>query len=219
MLRRASRFAFHASLALLASTSTLLVRAQAQVHSGPVHQGSSSLSDVSRPVGADSGPVYESGRSVHDTGAGGLSGNAVRESVTGDVHSGPVSDVSVGAVTTGQSVGGAGAVTDAAAGAVKKDEDSPIRAGISQPLRDLVPLQEQLQAIQPLPRDTSPEDEAAAAEDAAAEAAQAIPEAEAPESDEEQAAPQPEEVVAPAPEEAAPEGDAAGQPEAAPESD
>jgi hypothetical protein len=98
--------------------------------------------------------------------AGPLSGNPVRGSVTGDVVSGPLSDISVGPVTADNPMAGGGTVGQASAGAVTKDLASPLGQMISAPLHDLGPLQDRLRAIQPLPRNgPAPEEAAPAAED------------------------------------------------------
>jgi hypothetical protein len=93
----------------------------------------------------------------------------VRGSVTGNVVSGPVSDISVGSVTASRPVAGGGSVAGASVGAVKKNTDSPLGEMISQPLRELGPLQEQLRAIQPLPRNAAPPAEDVAPAEAAAD--------------------------------------------------
>lgn len=141
---------------LLGLTATLALpcaAAIAQVGGGPVRQDSRPVSEGSTNVGAGSGPVHDSGGSVREGNAGRLSGNSVRGSVTGDLVSGPVSDISAGPVTSRQPVSGGGTVTDSSAGAVTKDVDSPIREGIAEPVQGLGRLQQQLRAIEPLPRE------------------------------------------------------------------
>ena len=105
------------------------------------------------------------GRSVRS--AGRLGGNSVRGSVTGDVVSGPVSEISVRGAMAGPPVTGGGSVGQASVGAVKKDVASPLGEMISEPLRELGPLQDQLRAIQPLRRDDASPDEAAEPAEAA----------------------------------------------------
>src|SRR5256885_237101 len=109
----ALRFTFYVSPILVFAHT-----AAAQVGGGPVHQGSGPLSELSTNVGAGSGPVSGAGGSIRAGSPGRLSGNSVRESVTGDVLSGPVSDVTVGAVTADQPVTGGAAVSESSAGAV-----------------------------------------------------------------------------------------------------
>ena len=103
----------------------------------------------------------------------------MRHSVTGDVRSGPVSELSVGSVTSGRPVSGSGTMSDASLGAVKKDADSPLREEISQPLHDLRGLQEQMRNIEPLSADQL--DTTAVPPQAGDEAASADEEANAPE--------------------------------------
>jgi hypothetical protein len=145
--------------------------ARAEVGGEPVRQGSGPLSDLSTNGGAGSGPVHQRGRSVRDGSMGNLGGNPVRGSVTGDVRSGPVSELSVGPATESRPVTGGGTVTDSSAGAVKKDITSPLGEMISAPLHELGPLQEQLRAVQPLPRLTPLPSEVQSALDAEAQAA------------------------------------------------
>jgi hypothetical protein len=151
---------------LLPATFALLLSgriATAQVYGGPVRQDSGPIRELSTNVGDGSGPVRERAGGLRDANAGRLSGNSVRGSVTGDLVSGPVSDISLGPVTSGRPSSGGGTVTDVSAGAVTKDIDSPIRAGIAAPVRGLGPLQERLRAIEPLPREETMSEEAAQA--------------------------------------------------------
>ena len=152
-----SRFSILLELAATLALSSAV--AVAQVGGGPVRQDSRPVSEGSTNVGTGSGPVHDSGGSVHEGNAGRLSGNSVRGSVTADVLSGPVSDISAGPVTSRQPVSGGGTVTDSSAGAVTKDVDSPIREGIAEPVLGLGRLQQQLRAIEPLPREETGEQE------------------------------------------------------------
>lgn len=144
--------------------------ARAQLTGDPVHDRSGSLSNLSTNVGAGSAPVHERGRSVRESSRLRLGGNPVRGSVTGDLRSGPVSELSVGPVTASHPVTGGGSVTESSAGAVKKDINSPLGELISEPLTDLGPLQEQLRAVQPVPRQTPMPSERLADEEAATQA-------------------------------------------------
>ena len=151
---------------LLPTTCALLLSgsiAAAQVYGGPVRQDSGPIRELSTNVGDGSGPVRERAGGLRDGNAGRLSGNSVRGSATGDLVSGPVSDISLGPVTSGRPSSGGGTVTDVSVGAVTKDIDSPIRAGIAAPVRGLGPLQEQLRAIRPLPREETMAEDAAQA--------------------------------------------------------
>ncbi len=133
----------------------------------PVSVEGGPLSERSTNVGAGSGPIYEPGRSVSESSAGPLSGDSVRGSATGTVISGPVSEFSSGAVTEHVPVSGGGSVETATVGSVKKDLASPLGQMTSEPVSDLRPLQEQLRAIQPLPRNAPPVDESTTEEPAA----------------------------------------------------
>lgn len=155
------------TLILSCSLATSHSPALAQTAGQPVGQGSGPLSELSTNVGAGSGSVRDSnGRPGINPGR--LGGNSVRGSVAGDIVSGPVSDISVGSVGAGRTVTGGGSVGQASVGAVKKDIASPLGEMISEPLRELGPLQDQLRALQPLPRNgSSPDEVAPPAEDAA----------------------------------------------------
>jgi hypothetical protein len=135
-----------------------------QVSGHTVREDSGPLRELSRNVEAGSGPVYDPGRSISAGNAGPLSGNVVADSTTGDVTSGPWSDVSRGAVTAHQPVSGGGTPTDASVGAVTRDANVPLRASLPlpppEPVYDLRPLREQLRAIEPLPREATAEPQA-----------------------------------------------------------
>ncbi|HVO25210.1 MAG TPA: hypothetical protein VMW56_16440 [Candidatus Margulisiibacteriota bacterium] len=141
----------HLAIALSCLGAVLRLPALAQTRANPVAEDSGPLRDLSTNVGAGSGPVRGSISKLPST-AGTLNDRSVRGSVSGDLVSGPVSDLSRGAVTSGRAVAGGGSVVAASVGAVKKDAESPLGEMISQPLRELGPLQEQLRSIQPLPR-------------------------------------------------------------------
>jgi hypothetical protein len=165
------RRALRAAVCLIALLSG---RVQAQLPGQPVGQGSGPVSELSTNIGAASRPVHQPGRSVRDAGTGRLSGNSVRGSVSGDLVSGPVSEISVGPVTANVPVTSS-SVGESSSGAVKKDVNSPLGEMISQPLRELGALQEQLRAIQPLPRNTPLPSELEAEEAAAQAAAESAP--------------------------------------------
>jgi hypothetical protein len=134
-------------------TALAAAAARAQSAGQPAGQGSGPVRELSTNVGTGSGPVRGSvGAAMNDTP---VRSGPVRGSVTGDVTSGPVSDISVGPVTADNPMAGGGTIGQASAGAVKKDMNSPLGERISQPLRELGPLQERLRAIQPVPRDAA----------------------------------------------------------------
>ena len=141
-----------------------LAVAQARVLAQTAGLSSGPVSGLSTNVEDGSGPVHGSVGSG-SLNAGPLSGNPVRGSVTGDVVSGPFSEISVGPATANYPMAGGGTVGQASAGAVKKDLDSPLGQMFSAPLRELGPLQDRLRAIQPLPRNATGPENAAPAED------------------------------------------------------
>jgi hypothetical protein len=89
-------------------------------------------------IGESSGGTLSDGR---------LRYGPVRESSSRGMLSGPVSSISRGPMTQPRTLRDGGSVTEASAGAVKHDIDRPLGSRISQPLRELGPLQEQLRAV------------------------------------------------------------------------
>jgi hypothetical protein len=145
-------------------------------HAGP-------LSDVSRPLHDDSVSVYD-GLSIGETSGGPVYSGAMRDAAVRGMLSGAVSDISAGPMRQPQLPLSGGAMTEASMGAVKHDIDSPLGERISEPLRELGPLQEALRARrnaaeQALESATepalSPADDAALAIEAARRAAAAAP--------------------------------------------
>jgi hypothetical protein len=120
--------------------------------------------------------------------------------------SGPVSDSSRGPVYEPQPSLSGGSMTEASAGAVKHDIDSPLGERISEPLRELGPLQDAMRA-----RRTKAEQAVLA--DATAPVAAAIPDEPAADADTEPIAPPVDEPGGgnelAVPEDAAPAGDEA----------
>ena len=136
--------------ALLASAPVL-----GQVRTSP---GDSAVSEHTGSIGEDSRPVGEGSRPMKgDPTIGESSGGTfsdgrlrygpVRESSSRGMLSGPVSSISRGPMTQPRTLRDGGSVTEASAGAVKHDIDRPLGSRISQPLRELGPLQEQLRAV------------------------------------------------------------------------
>lgn len=107
-------------------------------------ENSGPLSDVSRPVGEDSEPMHGSA-TIGESSVPVRSG-PVRGAGTRSMLSGPVSEVSQGTMPHPGSLAG-GAVAEASAGAVKHDLDKPLGDRISEPLRELGRLQDQLRAL------------------------------------------------------------------------
>jgi len=115
---------------------------------------------VAEPVGEDSGPVSELSRPIGEgrpvsSGRGPTLGESsgivnsppVSGSSVGSMISGPVSEISSGAVTSYKPMTGGGSITENSAGAVTKDIASPLGEPIADPLRDLGPLQARLRTL------------------------------------------------------------------------
>ncbi|MBI3784450.1 MAG: hypothetical protein HY270_13725 [Deltaproteobacteria bacterium] len=134
----------------LASASTS--PALAQISDGPVAPSGGSLADLSGPVSAGSRPVHGAGSSVTEGSVGPLSGRSVRGSTSGTITSGSVSDLSVGAVTSRPLAVGGGF-------------QLPADAAMGEPAVSLLPLQQQLEDVQPLSRDQSTEADSSQAGD------------------------------------------------------
>ena len=101
------------------------------ISGGPVHDGSAAMHDGAQPLGDSSGPVHS---------------GPVRDATTRSMRSGPVSEISSGPMTERRPPITSGAVEEASAGAVTHDIDSPLGERISQPLRELEPLRQQMRA-------------------------------------------------------------------------
>ena len=136
--------------ALLAATPVL-----GQVRTSPgdsaVSEHTGSIGEDSRPIGEDSRPMKgdptigeSSGGTLSD---GRLRYGPVRESSRRGMLSGPVSSISRGPMTQPRTLRDGGSITESSAGAVKHDSDQPLGSRISQPLRELGPLQEHLRAV------------------------------------------------------------------------
>ncbi|HSP95774.1 MAG TPA: hypothetical protein VL049_00835 [Candidatus Dormibacteraeota bacterium] len=119
--------------------------------------GSGAVSEDSGPIGDDSGPVGEGSRSMHERYTIGESsgaqpddnrtGGPVRDRNTRSMRSGPVASMSSGPMTQPRTLPDGGSMTENSAGAVKHDIDRPLGSRISEPLRELAPLQAQLRTL------------------------------------------------------------------------
>lgn len=119
--------------------------------------GQSAVSEHAGPIGDDSGPVGEDSRSMYEGRTIGESsvrhpnderiGGSVRDRMTRSMRSGPVSSLSSGSMRQPRTLPDAGSQAANSAGAVKHDFDQPLGSRISQPLRELAPLQAQLREI------------------------------------------------------------------------
>ena len=138
-------------LVLLALLVAVPVRAQVRT------PGSGAVSEDSGPLGEDSGPVGEGSRGMYEGRTIGESsgsapgdtrtGGSVRDATTRSMRSGPVTSMSSGSMTQPRTLPDAGSITENSAGAVKHDIDQPLGSRISQPIRELAPLQAQLRQI------------------------------------------------------------------------
>jgi hypothetical protein len=126
-------------VSLLIILSCASVSASAQ----PVGAGSGPLSEISRPLRDGSGSVHD-GRSVRDGSVGSMISGPVRGERRVGMLSGPVSDISVGPVTSGRPMTGGGSMSENSAGAVKQELDPSFGEQVYDLQRTLGPLQEQL---------------------------------------------------------------------------
>lgn len=133
----------------------LSLPAAAQVRTSPgdsaISEHTGSIGEVSRPVSEGSRPVKGDPTIGESSGgpvsAGRLRYGPVRESSSRGMLSGPVSSISSGPMTQPRRRPHGGSMTAASAGAVKHDRSAPLGTRISQPLRELGPLQEHLRAV------------------------------------------------------------------------
>lgn len=141
-----------AALLLLGLLGTLPAGAQVRTPGrGAVSEDAGPLGDDSGPVGAGSRSMYE-GRTIGESSGsaspdGHPGGGPVRDRRTRSMRSGPVSSMSSGPMTQPRTLPDGGSITESSAGAVKHDVDQPLGSRISQPLRELAPLQAQLREL------------------------------------------------------------------------
>ncbi len=112
---------------------------------GAVSEDVGPIGDPSQPVGAGSRSMYGSGTIGENSEP--VHSGPVRDATTRSMHSGPVSSMSRGPMSQARSAPQGGSMTEASAGAVKHDIDRALGSRISQPLRELAPLQEQLRLV------------------------------------------------------------------------
>lgn len=134
-------------LRLVLSFPVLAVLAPAFIASPTAGQpiGSGPLSEISRGLSNDSRPVHERGRTVSEGSVGSMKSGPVRGGRRTSMISGPVSDVSVGPVTSGRPMTGGGSMTENSAGAVKHELDHSLGEQVYDLQQALGPLQERLQ--------------------------------------------------------------------------
>lgn len=128
----------------LTSTSPAQVRQPGESLSAG--DGAGPLSDVSTNVGHDSLSVHDGAQTLGETSGGSVRSGPVSDLDTRSMLSGPVSSMSKGPVYEPRPSLSGGSITEASAGAVKHDITSPLGTRISDPLRELGPLQEQMRA-------------------------------------------------------------------------
>jgi hypothetical protein len=109
-------------------------------------EGAGPLSDVSTNVGHGSRAVHDEAQTLGETSGGPVRSGPISDWNTRSMLSGPVSSMSQGPVYEPRPSLSGGSVTEASAGAVKHDVTSPLGTRISDPLRELGPLQEQMRA-------------------------------------------------------------------------
>jgi hypothetical protein len=119
--------------------------------------GSGAVSEDAGPIGEDSGPVGAGSRSMYERYTIGESsgaqpddtrtGGPVRDRNTRSMHSGPVASMSSGPMTQPRTLPDGGSITENSAGAVKHDIDQPLGSRISEPIRELAPLQAHLREL------------------------------------------------------------------------
>ncbi|MGH7789047.1 MAG: hypothetical protein ACRERC_19400 [Candidatus Binatia bacterium] len=102
------------------------------------------MSATGGPLGGR--PMSGDGTIGESSGSAGRSG-PMRDATTRGMLSGPMSEWSRGPVSDRRTLSGGGSMTENSAGAVKHDIDQPLGSRISQPLRELGPLQDQMRAL------------------------------------------------------------------------
>lgn len=128
---------------VLAATATAQMRNPDETISAGENAGT--LSDVSGPLKDDSAPVYGSG-TVGELSVGTVRSGPVSELDSRSMHSGPVSDVSMGPMREPRPPLASGSMTEWSSGAVKQNITDPLGTQISEPIRELRPLQNAMRA-------------------------------------------------------------------------
>ncbi|MGD9763224.1 MAG: hypothetical protein AB7V27_05900 [Candidatus Binatia bacterium] len=113
---------------------------------GAVSEDAGPIGEHSRPLGEGSGPVRDGRATLGETSEPMRSG-PVRDGTTRSMRSGPVSSLSRGPMTQPRTLRDGGSMTESSAGAVKHDKHRALGSRISQPLRELAPLQAHLRAL------------------------------------------------------------------------
>jgi hypothetical protein len=128
---------------LLAGTAAAQMRNPDETISAGENAGS--LSDVSGPLRDDSVPVSGSG-TIGELSVGTMRSGPVSGFDSRSMRSGPVSDASVGPMREPRPPVTTGSMTEWSAGAVKQNVTDPLGTQISEPIRELRPLQAAMRA-------------------------------------------------------------------------
>lgn len=118
------------------------VREPGEAVSAGEHAGS--LSEISRPLRVDSIAVHDGAQSLGEASGGSMHAAPVHAPNAPSMISGPVSSVSRGPMSGDRAPLTAPAVTEASTGAVTHDNASPLGERISEPMRELGPLRQQM---------------------------------------------------------------------------
>ena len=108
-------------------------------HSGPLRRSAGRC--------ARQHSVHDRSMTVGEASVGSVRSGPVRDAGMRSMLSGPVSEMSRGPVSEPHPPLTGGSVAEASAGAVKHDIASPLGERISDPLRELAPLQKQMRAL------------------------------------------------------------------------
>lgn len=135
-----------AVVALLATCGPALSQVRQPGEGISAGEGAGILSDVSTNIGAGSRSMHDGALTIGETSGGPVRSGPVRDPNTRGMLSGPVSSMSRGPVYERRGSLSGGSMTEASAGTVKQDSSHPLGTRISDPLRELGPLQEQMRA-------------------------------------------------------------------------
>jgi len=108
-------------------------------------ENAGSLSDVSGPLHDDSAPMYGSG-TIGELSVGTVRSGPVSGFDSRSMRSGPMSDASVGPMREPRPPLASGSMTEWSSGAVKQNVADPLGTQISEPIRELRPLQKAMRA-------------------------------------------------------------------------
>jgi len=160
-------------LASAAGVALCIAPAAAQVASKPVGQDSGPVSEITRGVKEDSGPVFGDGGPVRGLSVEAGSDGPVRGSTSGTVRTGAIKDVTVGSVRTQLPPGFYAPLQREEAAEMRIDDfEEPEPPPAAETVWDLRPLADTMRRIQPLPEHEPAAD--GTAEEDVAQAAEAL---------------------------------------------